>query len=356
MKLQLRVPGPTPLPDAVRKALGKQMINHRSREFATLFLQLTKNLQTVFQTHDDVLIFPGSGSGGLEASIVNVFSAGQTVLAIIIGSFGKRYADIAEAFGLKVIRQEFLPGLAADPRLIESTLKDNKEIYGVLVTHNETSTGVTNPMAAIAKVVKKYKKLLLVDAVSSLGAIDLSVDKLGIDVAITASQKAWMTPPGLTMLSVSKKAWQAHKQAKLPRYFWDFSRAKKYLAKGQTPYTPAVATLFALDAALKMMVTEGVANVFARHKKLGKKLRKKIKALGLSLFADEAHASNTVTAVIVPAGYNANRFMTELREQYGVILASGQGELKDKIFRIAHMGYLEEKDIDAIIDAIKKAL
>ena len=355
MTIQLRIPGPTPLPEAVCASLSKQMINHRSREFETLFLGVSKKLQTVFQTTADVLIFPGSGTGGLEASIVNLFSPGQTVLAVVVGSFGQRFADIAEAFGLKVIRQEFPAGKAADPNEMESLIRQYQKIVGVLVTHNETSTGVTNPIAHIAKVVKNQHKLLLVDAVSSLGAIDLPVDRLGIDVAITASQKAWMSPPGLTMLSVSKTAWKAHENAKLPHYYWDFSRAKKYLAKGQTPYTPALTALYALDTALTLMLREGMANVFARHNTLGQRLRTNIKALGLSLFADEAYASNTVTAINVPHYIGAKDLLAKLRK-LGIIVASGQDSLKDKIFRIAHMGHISESDIAEITQALKTDL
>jgi aspartate aminotransferase-like enzyme len=226
----------------------------------------------------------------------------------------------------------------------------------VLVTHNETSTGVTNDLASISAIVKEFDKLLLVDAVSSLGSIDLPVDAWQCDVVITASQKGWMTPPGLAMVSMSQKAWQAHAQARLPRYYWDFSRAKSFLDMGQTPWTPALSTLYALATALELMEQEGLPNIFARHAKVAEAARQRVKSLGLSIFPDEAFASNTVTAIKAPDTVDVGWLLQILREEYGVTLSGGQQRLAGKIFRIAHLGWVSEADIDEVMTALRVAL
>ena len=226
----------------------------------------------------------------------------------------------------------------------------------MLITHNETSTAVTNDLAAISAVVKEFDKLLLVDAISSLGSIDLPVDKWRCDVTVTASQKGWMVPPGMAMVSVSEEAWQAHSRAKMPRFNWDLALAQKYLEIGQTPWTPAVSIVFALSVALDMMLKEGLANIFARHAMVGKAAREGVKSLGLSLFADEKYASNTVTAVSVKDGMDVKAMLKILREEYQIVLAGGQQSLQGKIFRIGHLGLITEEDIKEILSALKEVL
>lgn len=354
--MQLRIPGPTPVPDEVLQAMAKQMINHRGPEFVQLLNDVTAKLKQIFQTKSDLLVLTGAGTGGLEAAIVNTLSPGDKVLATSIGVFGDRFTKIAQQYGAEIIPLSFEWGKAADIDAIRQALRAEPKIKAVMVTHNETSTGVTNDLASISSVVKEFDKLLLVDAISSLGAIDLPVDDWHCDVTVTGSQKAWMVPPGLTMISVSEEGWRAHAKAKMPRFYWDFTKAKNSLEKGQTPWTPAVSIIFALQIALDMMLKEGLTNVIARHTRIGKATREGIKSLGLSLFAEESHASNAVTAVAVPDGLDVKKLRKILMEEHQVVLAGGQQKLDGKIFRIGHLGWVTEKDIEAVISALKVAL
>ena len=354
---QLRVPGPTPCPPEVLKAMAWQMVNHRGPEFHEMLTEVTENLKKVFQTKNDVLLLTGSGTGGLEAAVVNTLSPGDKVLSVSIGVFGDRFTNIAKTFGADIVSLKVEWGKAADPDTIKKAIKDNPGIKAVLVTHNETSTGVTNDIFTISKVVKDAGKLLIVDAISSLGSINLPVDELGCDVVVTASQKGWMVPPGMAMVSVSPEAWKYHTEAKMPHFYWDFTRAKNnYEEKKENPWTPAISIVFAFTVALKMILKEGINNIFARHERIGKMTREGIKNLGLPLFAEESHASNTVTAVSIPEGLDGKRFRQILREQYKVVLAGGQQTLDGKIFRIGHLGMVEEKDIKEILSAIRKVL
>lgn len=353
---QLRIPGPTPCPEEVLQAMAMQMINHRGPQFAETLNRVTENLKTFFQTKNDVLVLTGSGTGGLEAAAVNVMSPGDRVLSVSSGVFGERFAMIARSFGADVVPLKFEWGKAPDPDEVKKALKADNSIKTVLVTHNETSTGVTCDLPAISAAVKEAGKLLVVDAISSLSSIDLPVDKWQCDVVITGSQKGWMIPPGLTMLSVSGEAWKAHAKATMPRVYWDFSRAKNYLEKGQTPWTPAVSLIFALDAALRLMMKEGLPAIIARHTRIAEQTRSGVKSLGLPLFADEKHASNTVTAVSAAGGLDAKKLVKILREEYQVILTGGQQTLEGRIFRIGHLGWVYEKDIEKVITSLKAAL
>jgi len=353
---QLRIPGPTPLPDEVLQAMTKQMINHRGPEFGQMMNDVTDKLKQLFQTTNDVLLLTSSGTGGLEAAIVNTLSPGDKVLSVSIGVFGERFATIAEIFGAEVIPLRFEWGGVADVDAVRRALDQEPKIKAVLVTHNETSTGATNDLAAISSAVKEYNKLLLVDAISSLGSIELPVDKWHLDVAVTGSQKGWMAPPGLAMVSVSQEAWQAHANAKMPRFYWDFARAKNSMEKGQTPWTPAVSIVFALSVSLGMMLEEGLDNIVARHARVAKAARDGVKSLGLSLFANENYASNTVTSVAATDGLDSKKLIKILREEHEIVLGGGQQSLDGKIFRIGHLGWVTEEDIEPVISALKVAL
>ena len=355
--MQLRIPGPTPCPDEVLQAQTRQMINHRGKEFGELINGITGQLKRVFQTKSDVLILTGSGTGGLEAAVTNTLSHGDRILSVSIGAFGERFADIAEQFGADVTRLRFEWGSAADPDTVRQALKDGPSVKAVLVTHNETSTGVTNDLASISKVVNEFDLLLIVDGVSSIGSIDLPVDEWQCDVAVTGSQKGWMAPPGLAMVSVSPKAWQAYEKARMPRFYWDLGKARKFLdEKSQTPWTPGLSSMYALAVGLDLMEQETLPGIFARHARVARTAREGAKSLGLSLFADEAHASNTVTAVKSPDGVDAKRLLQILREEYGVVLSGGQQKLDGKIFRIGHLGWVAESDITRVITALGEAL
>ncbi len=354
--MSLRIPGPTPCPENVLQAMRKQMINHRGKEFAELLSEATSKLKEFFQTKEDVFILTCSGTGAMEAAIVNSLSPGDKVLSLSIGVFGDRFATIAEQFGADVTRLSFEWGQAVDPDAAKRALEADPRIKAVLVTHNETSTGATNDLAAIGSVVREYDKLLLVDAISSLGCIDLQTDAWGCDVVVTGSQKGWMVPPGLAFVSVSERAWKAHAEAKMPRFYWDFTKAKDFLEKDQTPFTPAVSLFYALDAALKMLADEGLSNIFARHARLGQKAREGVKSLGLSLFANESCASNTITAILSPDGVDSKKLVQTVREEHGIVLAGGQGSLAGKIFRIGHLGFVNDADIDDVIAQLRLAL
>jgi len=352
----LRIPGPTPCPSEVLQVMGRQMISHRGGEFGQILNKVTANLKQLFQTKGDVFLLTGSGTGGLEAAIVNTLSPGDKVLSVSIGFFGERFTTIAQKFGAEVIPLSFEWGKTADAGAVRQALKAEPKIKAVLVTHNETSTGVTNDLASISSAVKEFDKLLLVDAISSLGSIDLPVDDWHCDVTVTASQKGWMAPPGLAMVSVSQEAWQAHSKAKMPRFYWDFTQARSYLEKGQTPWTPAISTVFALSVSLEMMLKEGLPNIIARHTRVGKAARTGVKSLGLSLFAEENYASNTVTAVAASDGLDTKKMLKILREEHHVMLSGGQQRLDGKIFRIGHLGWVTESDIEIVISALKVVL
>jgi aspartate aminotransferase-like enzyme len=352
----LRIPGPTPLPDEVLKTMSRQMINHRGPEFKKIQDDVLADLKKLFMTKNDVFLLTGSGTGGLEAGVVNTMSPGDKVLSVSIGVFGDRFAAIAKHFGADVINLNFEWGQAADPDAIRKALNAEPRIKTVLVTHNETSTGVTNDLKAISAVVKEFDKLLVVDAISSLGSIEMPVDEWNIDIAITGSQKGWMVPPGLAMVSVSEKGWKAHAESKIPSFYWDFGKAKDYLAKGQTPWTPAVSVIYGLELSLKMMLKEGLPNIFARHARLAQATRDGVKALGLSLFADPAHASNTVTSVAKTNGLDTRKLVKLMREQEHVVLAGGQRTLDGKIFRIGHLGWVNDDDIKSMLASLKKVL
>ncbi|GIW08986.1 MAG: class V aminotransferase [Dehalococcoidia bacterium] len=353
--MNLRIPGPTPCPEPVLQAMTRQMVDHRGPEFKEILLRVTDRLKHFFQTQNDLLILTAAGTGGLEAAIVNFLSPGDRVLAVSIGVFGDRFAKIAETYGADVRRLRFPDGTAADPEQVAAALAEDPNIVAVTVTHNETSTGVTNDIAAIARVVKGAGKLLLVDAVSSLSAIDLPVDALELDVVVSGSQKGWMVPPGLSFISVSPVAWEANARARMPRFYLDLLGAKKSLDRGQTPWTPAVSVFYALDAALELMLAEGLPAIVERHRRVAERTRQGVKALGLKLLADERYASNTVTAVLAPDGVEVRPLRAALRER-GVVVAGGQGALEGKIFRIGHLGYVSEADIDQTLAALREVL
>lgn len=353
---QLRIPGPTPCPSQVLEAMAWPMVNHRGPEFKKMLYEVTNKLKEVFQTKNDLYVLTGSGTGGLEAAVVNTLSPGDKVLSVSIGVFGDRWANIAKAFGAEVINLKVEWGKAADPEAVREALKANPDVKAVMVTHNETSTGVTNDLESISKVVKDAGKLLLVDAISSLSSIDLPVDKWQCDIVISGSQKGWMVPPGLAFASVSQQAWEVFKKAKTPRFYWDFGKARSYLEKGQNPWTPAVSVVYALTISLDMILKEGLQNIFARHLRIGRMVREGVKALGLSMFADEKYASNTVSAVAAPEGLDGNKFRQMMQIEHGIVLAGGQQSLDGKIFRIGHLGFVSEKEIEELLAALKTTL
>jgi len=355
--VNLRIPGPTPCPPEVLQAVGRQMINHRGPEFAEMLARVTDRVKYVYGTKNDVALMTSGGTGAMEALVVNTLSPGDRVLGVSIGSFGDRLSNIAETYGADVVRLKFEWGKGADPAEIDRALSADPKIKAVLVTHNETSTGVCNDLESIAKAIRKHGDLLiLVDAVSSLSSVPLPVDEWDLDAVASGCQKGWMVPPGITMVSMSDRAWKAYEQAKMPRFYFDVGKAKDFAQRGQTPWTPAISIFFGLDAALNILMKEGLESIYARHKKCGDVARQGAKSLGLQLFADERYASNTVTAVKVPEGVDGKELTKMLREEYDTVLGGGQQHLAGKIFRIGHLGYVQVPDIEAVIDVVGKAL
>ncbi len=355
--MNLRIPGPTPCPPAVLQAVGRQMVNHRGPAFRELIQRVTAGLKQVFRTENDVLTLTTSGTGGLEAAVANFFSPGDAVLVVVTGVFGRRWADIAAAYGLKVVRLDLPVGEVPTPDQLQDALDANPEVRAVCITHNETSTGVMVDLPALARVVKGAGKLLLVDAVSSLGCIPLETDAWGCDVVVTASQKGLMSPPGLAHVAVSPAAWEFYREGRLPRFYFDLGRHRDLLARGETPWTPAVSALFGLDVALGQILAEGLEKVFERHRRLAELTRRELKGLGFKLVArDENSASNSVTAAYVPEGIDASTLIKTVRSEFNVEIQGGQAELAGKIIRVAHMGYVSEQDMTEALGAIRAAL
>jgi aspartate aminotransferase-like enzyme len=354
----LRIPGPTTVPPAILAEMARPMINHRGPEFAAIVRRVTARLQYFFQTASPVLTFPASGTGGQEASIANCFSSGDSVVVITIGAFGNRLAKIARAYGLNVKLIEFPWGQAADAAVVEARLQALQPFKGVLLTHNETSTGVTNDVEALAAAIRRVapETLIVVDAVSSLSCVPLEMDLWDLDVVITGSQKGWMIPPGLMMVAASPRAMQATKTANLPRFYFDFATASKKLEVNQQPTTPPVSLFFALDLALEMMLEEGREAIFARHAQAGAYVRHRAKDIGLQLLADHANASNTVTAIYTPDGIETKAFLKKLREEDRVVFAGGQEHLEGKIFRVGHLGFFHMGELAEAMDKVEQRL
>jgi aspartate aminotransferase-like enzyme len=355
---QLRVPGPTPLPDRVIRAGSRQMINHRGPEFAVLLRDIEEGLRWALHTANDVLIYPCSGTGGLEAAVVNLLSPGERALFCTMGSFGDRWADIGVGYGADVLRLRVPDGEPIDPEDVDRILAENSNISTVFVTHNETSTGVTNDLPALAAVVKGRGKLLAVDSVSGAGCLPLETDGWQIDVLVTGSQKGWMAPPGVAMVAVSKAAFARAETATMPRWYLDFARERKYQQKSQTYTTPAVSVLYAIQEGLAIMREEGMESVWARHTRVAEMVRAGIDALGLKFLAAEGHRSDTVTAILNPVdGADAvKELLTTLRARHGLVLAGGQGDLSGRIFRIGHLGMVDEGDVYNILATLEQGL
>ena len=354
--MNLRIPGPTPLPPEVIEAVSQQMVNHRGPEFEKLFGEVTAWLKVFFETQQDVLLLTSSGTGGMEAAIVNTLSPGDRVLAVSLGAFGDRFAGIAEAHGADVTRMQVTMGRAADPSAVGMVVREQGPFAAVLLTQNETSTGVTNDVKALAESIGAGSggaaPLVLVDAISGLGAIRLQADAWNCDVVITGSQKAWMAPPGMAMLSFGARAWRAYERARMPRFYFDLGEARRYAQRNQTPATPAVSVLYGLHASLQRMVAQGPQTIHARHQEIGDYCRRGLVELGCGLFAEEGHRSNTVTAATMPAGLRASKVLEVLRTRFGIIVGSTKAPGVEMI-RIGHMGYVSEADLDEVFAALR---
>jgi aspartate aminotransferase-like enzyme len=352
----LRIPGPTALPTSVREAGARQMINHRGPEFAAMLGRILEGMKPFFGTTHDVAMITTAGSGGLEAAIVNTLSPGDRVLGVSIGSFGDRFAKIAGAYGADVTRLDAEWGYAADPDEVRERLRSMPDVKAVLLTHNETSTGVMNPIAELAAAVREETPdaLILVDSVSGLGAVPFRMDEWGVDVVVTGSQKAWMAAPGLAMIAASERGWAAMETARMPRFYLDLRAHRDAATSGQTPFTPAIAVVYQVDEGLRLMGAEGAESIFARHEACAAAARAGLVALGFVLFADPRHASRTVTAANVPDDLDWKAFNAEVKRR-GVVLAGGQGKLTGRIFRLGHLGSVTIEEILGALSTLEFA-
>lgn len=355
-KLMLMIPGPTPVPEQALLALAKHPIGHRSKEFEGTIAEVTENLKWLHQTQHDVVMLAGSGTAAMEAAIINFLSAGDRVVVGCNGKFGDRWAEVAEAYNLNVERITAEWGQPLDPEQFREKLEadTNKDIKAVIVTHSETSTGVLNDLETINRHVKAHgKALILVDAVTSLGALSVPMDEWGIDAIASGSQKGYMVPPGLGFVAVGPKAWEAYKTATLPKYYLDLAKYKKATDKSSSPFTPPINLIFALQATLQMMRREGLDAIFARHARQMEATRAAVRALGLKLFAPDDAAALSITAV---ESSDAEQIRAIVKKQFDISLAGGQNQLKGKVFRIGHLGFVSDRDILTAISAIEVAL
>ncbi len=353
--MNLRIPGPTPLPPEVIAAMQKPMIDHRGPEFSALLRRCVAGLKAMAQTTGEVMLLSCSGTGGLESALVNTLSPGDRAIVCVAGIFGVRFAEIARDFGAQVERLTFEPGARIEPERIAAALKQFPDARAVLFTHNETSTGVLHPLREVAAAVRAQSDaLLLVDAVSSFGATEINMDAWGVDVVITGSQKALMSPPGVAIIAAGERALRAAAGARMSRSYFNWQPYLQRLAEGFTPYTPALPVFFALDTALKMISAEGLTNVYARHQRVAKFTRDGVEEIGFALLADERDASPTVTAVRMPDGVDGEAIRRRAREM-GVTFGGGLGELHGKLIRIGHMGYVHEPELNDALGVLREA-
>jgi aspartate aminotransferase-like enzyme len=349
----LRIPGPTALPPSVREAGGRQMVNHRGEEFKALTKRVETGMKPFFGTEHDVVLLTCAGTGGLEAAVVNVLSPGDAVLAVTMGAFGDRFAKVAEVYGAAVTRLDVEWGAAPEPAAVRDAAAAMPGLKAVLLTHNETSTGVTSDIPALAAAVRDGapEALLLVDAISALGAVPFAMDEWGLDLVVTGSQKAWMAAPGMAFAAVGPRAWAATETARMPRFYLDLKRHRDTQVNGESPWTPAVAVMYQVDEGLRLMEAEA-DGVFARHAACAAMARAGLRAIGFDLLARDEVASRTVTAAWIPDGLDWKLFNAGLKRR-GLVLAGGQGKLKGRIFRLGHLGSVTTDDVLAAVSVLE---
>jgi aspartate aminotransferase-like enzyme len=355
-KYYLLAPGPTPVPPEALLAMAQPIIHHRSPLFKPIFAEVKEDLKYVFQTKNDVLILASTGTGGMEGAVTNTLSPGDKAIVVRGGKFGERWAEICEAYGVKTINIDIEWGRCVKPEQIAKALEECPEAKAVFIQAHETSTGVKFPLKEIGEIVKdKEDTILVVDAISALGAMEIKTDEWHLDVVVAGSQKALMLPPGLAFVSLSEKAWRFVEKSSLPKYYFNFAKERKALAKNQTAFTAAVSLIIGLRETLKRIKEIGLENIIAHHQRLSKAVKTAIKAMGLKLFTKE-NPSEILTAVEAPEGIDAQEITKIMREEYGITIAGGQAQLKGKIFRISHMGYVDEHEMIMVIAALERTL
>jgi|TARA_B110000263_G_C15250495_1_gene483841 aspartate aminotransferase-like enzyme len=353
----LRLPGPVPVPKDILEEQSKPLINHRGEEYKNLLLSCTEKLQKIFCTKNELYIITTSGTGVMEASISNFLSQNDEIIVVSVGWFGDRFAEIATSYNIKVRKLNFDHGQNIDIDILDEFISSYPNAKALYVTHNETSTGVQNDLELISKTAKKYSLLFVVDGISSVASVPCNTDKLGIDVLISASQKGWVTPPGLAFISVSNKAWDYHYKSNCPKYYFDISKYKYYFKKGQPPFTPAIGVMYSLDKSLTLLLEETMPKVYKRHSETAKKIRSQLIEIGFEIFpVNENSASDTLTAVKVPTGISVSELINNLHKNHNVIISAGQGNLSDKIIRIGHLGLVSENEIEWLINSLLQTI
>ncbi len=358
-KTFLMIPGPTPVPESVMLDIAKHPIGHRSSEFSSILEEVYANLKYVFQTENDVFMFTSSGTGAMCAALENLVNQGDKVLSLVLGNFGNRWAKIAESRGAVVEKIEVNAGEVIDPEVLRERLaKDvNKEIKIVTLTHSETSTGAANDVKTLCSIIREHGALSVVDGVTSVCAMPCKPDEWGIDVLVSGSQKGFMIPPGLAFLTANERAWKVYEECKYPSFYFDWAAHRKSVRANSTPFTPAVNLIVGLNTALKMIKSEGIENVNARHKRHCMALRAAIRALNLELLVPEdEHASYAITSILPPEGISIPDIRKTLKEDYDIVVANGQNQLKDKIFRMGTLGFVCDRDLIASVGALESAL
>ena len=358
-KTFLMIPGPTPVPESVMLDIAKHPIGHRSSEFSSILEEVYENLKYVFQTKNDVFMFTSSGTGAMCAALENLINEGDKVLSLVIGNFGNRWAKIAESRGAKVEKIEVAAGEVIDPEILKLALSEdkNKEIKIVTLTHSETSTGAANDIKTLCSIIREHGAISVVDGVTSVCAMPCKPDEWGIDVLISGSQKGFMVPPGLAFLTANERAWKVYEQCKHPSFYFDWAAYKKSVQANSTPFTPAVNLIVGLNTALKMIKQEGIEKVNNRHKRHAMALRKALRAMNLKLLVpQDENASYAITSILPPEGISVPDIRKALKVDYDIVVANGQNQLKDKIFRMGTLGFVCDRDLIASVGALEAVL
>lgn len=354
-KRYLLTPGPTPVPPEVLAAMAEPVIHHRSPDFELVFLEVEERLRRVFCTANEVLVFTSSGTGAYESAVANLLSPGEKALVVSHGEFGSRWQQLVAAYGGDVVRLDYAWGEAPRAADVARVLEESGAGV-VFLVHSETSTGVVSDVGALVAACNEAAAISVVDAISSLGAVPLETDAWGIDVVVTGSQKALMTPPGLAFASISERAWAKAETSASPRFYWDWARARKAQEKGSTPFTPATSTVVALNAALGAILDAGLEQSFARHRALGCACRAGARAMGLELYSPDDDSAAVLTGILTPEGVDAVELRLALRDRYGITIAGGHGNIADRLFRIGHIGYVDIFDITTALAAVELQL
>ena len=355
MKLKLLIPGPVELPSRVLLAMARPPIGHRTPDFEAILEECWDTLRDVFRTKGDVMIITGSGTSAMEAAVASTVKRGEEIICIGGGKFGERFGDISRAFGLRVREVPVEWGTAVDPEKVEEVAAESSA-KAITLTHNETSTGVVHDAEAVGRIAREYGMVYIMDGITSVGGDEVKVDSWGVDICITGSQKCLAAPPGLAMVSVSERAWEAIDENQQRGYYLDLAAYRRALRKKTTPYTPSVSLIYGLREALRIVREEGMEKRVRRHRKMALASRRAAEAMNLELFPEEGSASNTVTAVRIPDGLRDDDVRGVMKREHGILLAGGQGKLKGRIFRIGHMGNVGYGDLVEAIAALERVL